>query len=113
MYEVENIFLAFIIIIVVVIPIIMVTWIGVESYKNPETTIITVKEKYLKDGTYMIVDTNNNTYQITDLTLKGKFNSSELYTKLEEGETYEIETTGSRIEWLSCYKNINIIKEVQ
>lgn len=104
--------LIFIIIITVII-IIIPTWIGIESYKNPETTIITVKEKYLKNGIYMIVDTNNNIYQITDLTFKRKFNSSELYVKLKEGETYEIETTGSRIEWLSCYKNINVVKEVR
>lgn len=100
----------------VIIPIFLI-WYIATPYQNPEIVIITVQEKYVKNskglGKYMIIDTNNNTYEITDLILKGKFNSSDLYAELKEGKTYEVEITGSRIEWLSCYKNINVIKETQ
>lgn len=100
----------------VIISIFLIWYIAI-PYQNPTVITITVQEKYVKNskglGKYMIIDTNNNTYEITDLIFKGKFNSSDLYAGLKEGETYEVEITGSRIEWLSCYKNINVIKEAQ
>lgn len=112
-----NFIKVFIYSIFIVISLIFLGWYMTIPYQNPEITTITVQEKYVKNlkglGKYMIIDTNNNTYEITDLIFKRKFNSSDLYAKLKEGKTYEVEITGSRIEWLSCYKNINAIKEVQ
>ncbi len=83
------------------------------GYCNHQELKIVVKDKYVKgqSGTYMVVDEEGNTYQITDLLFKGKFNSSDLYSQLEIGKKYDIETTGYRIPFLSWYKNINKISE--
>ena len=83
------------------------------NYSNEKVIEITIKDKYVKgqEGRYFIVDTDNNTYIIADLLLKNKFNSSDLYSKLEIGNKYKVETTGMRIHFLSKYQNINKIIE--
>lgn len=82
-------------------------------YTNNEIIEITVKEKYIKNGKdngkYLIVDINNNTYEITDLLFKKKFNSTDIYNSLEIGKKYKIKVSGKRIHYLSMYKNINKI----
>ena len=87
------------------------------GYSNETVLEITVKEKYIKNNgesyKYMIVDTNNNAYQITDLIFKGKWNSTDIYNQLEIGNEYEIKTTGKRIPFFSMYPNINEIKKVE
>lgn len=84
-------------------------------YGNNQTIKITVKDKYIKNGSqsgkYLVVDTNNNTYEITDLTFKGKFNSTDIYNQLEIGKTYKVEISGKRIHIFSWYQNINKIIE--
>lgn len=85
------------------------------EYGNNQTIEITIKDKFIKNGEdsgkYLIVDTNNNTYQITDLMFKGKFNSTDIYNALEIGKTYKVETSGKRIHFFSMYPNINKIIE--
>lgn len=83
------------------------------NYSNEKVVEITIKDKYVKgqEGRYYIVDTDNNTYIIADLLFKNKFNSSDLYSKLEVGNKYKVETTGMRIHFLSKYQNINKIIE--
>lgn len=86
------------------------------TYGNVQTIEITVKDKYIKRSCsekdkYLVVDTEGNTYQITDLTFKGKWNSTDLYNQLDIGKTYDIETSGIRNGFLSLYPNINKAKE--
>ena len=88
------------------------------KYENNQTIEITIKDKYVKNGKsgnsskYLVVDTDNNTYEVTDLFLKGKFNSTDIYNILEIGHTYRVEISGSRIRLFSMYPNINkVIKE--
>ena len=87
------------------------------NYQNPQELEITVKDKFIKNndksGIFLIVDENNNTYQITDLIFKGKFNSTDLYNQMEIGKKYKIETTGYRIHILSKYQNINKIYKLE
>lgn len=87
------------------------------DYGNEKTFEITVKDKYIKtygeQGKYLVVDTNNNTYEIEDLLFKGKFNSTDIYNNLDVGKTYTVTTTGYRMPSLSSYQNINIIEEKQ
>lgn len=84
-------------------------------YGNNQTIEITVKDKYIKNGSqsgkYLIVDSNNNTYQVTDLFFKGKFNSTDIYNQLEIGKTYRVEISGKRIHIFSWYQNINKVIE--
>lgn len=87
------------------------------TYGNVQTVEITVKDKYLKrsgssksNDKYLVVDTDNNTYEITDLTFIGKWNSTDLYNQLEIGKEYKITTSGIRNQFLSMYPNINRIE---
>ena len=86
-------------------------WLEVARYTNKEITEITIKDKYVdvnnENGVFLIVSMDNYTYKVSDLLFKGKFNSTDIYNNLEIGKTYEIETTGYRIPFLSEYKNIN------
>lgn len=85
------------------------------AYSNPEIIEIEVKDKFIKktgdEDYYMIVDTENNTYQISDLLFIGKFNSTDIYNQLEIGHKYKVEVTGIRNNFWSFYKNINKIIE--
>ena len=84
------------------------------QYTNPATFEITVAEKHpeIKNNQtfYVVLDSDGNAYKIDDLLLLGKFNSTDLYAKLEVGKAYRIETTGYRIRFLSEYPNINKIE---
>lgn len=99
------------IIIIVIIAVVSINY----TYGNEQNLEITVKDKYIKnnDGSdiYMVVDTNGNAYKITDMLFLGKFNSTDLYNKLNIGETYEIKTTGYRNKFFSSYPNINEIEK--
>lgn len=89
------------------------------EYSNKETIQIEVKDKYIKrqgsgetaKDVYMVVDTNNNTYEITDLMFIGKFNSTDIYNRLDIGQVYTVEVTGVRNNFMSWYRNINKIVE--
>ena len=84
-------------------------------YSNTEIIEIEVKDKFIKKtgdtDYYMIVDTENNTYQISDLLFIGKFNSTDICNQLEIGHKYKVEVTGIRNNFWSFYKNINKIIE--
>lgn len=69
----------------------------VESSGSGETT--STSSKYL-------VFTNNEVFENTDSWLYLKFSSSDLYSKLEEGQTYKVKVAGWRIPFLSWYRNI-------
>ena len=86
------------------------------GYMNTETTTCQVEDKWIKnydrDGVYL-VDCGKNIYKISDLFWKAKFDSSDIYGKLEKGKTYKITTSGFRIPILSEYKNINKVEKVR
>ena len=86
------------------------------EYQHEETIEITVKDKYIKrDGDldiYLVASEAGDTYKITDLLWKGKFNSTDLYNQLTIGKTYKVTVTGIRLQYFSMYKNINKIEEI-
>lgn len=87
------------------------------GYLNSQQLEITISDKYIKrkgqEDIYLIVDDNKNTYKITDLFLKFKFNSTDIYNELEIGKTYKVKTSGFRIKILSEYPNINKVEEIK
>lgn len=89
---------------------------GSLGYQNEEISNCTVEDKWIKrsgqDDVYL-VQCDNEIYEISDLMFKGKFNSSDIYANLKVGNTYEITTTGYRVEFFSCYKNINEYKLIE
>lgn len=99
------------IIIIVIIAVVSINY----TYGNEQNLEITVKDKYIKryddSDTYMIVDTNGNAYKIKDMLFIGKFDSTDIYNKLEIGGTYKIKTTGHRNKFLSGYPNINEVEK--
>lgn len=80
-------------------------------------SVIEIKDKFIKnyDGndTYIIVDSNNNSYRIKDLLFIWKFNSTDLYSSIEIGEKYRIQTTGIRFRLFSVYPNINNVEKIE
>lgn len=74
-----------------------------------ETVTITVTDKSVKrynDKDKYLIYTNEGTYEITDTVAYFRFNSSDLYGKIEVGKTYECKVCGWRIPIFSSYKNI-------
>lgn len=57
------------------------------------------KSKYL-------IFTESETFENVDAWLSGKFTSSDLYGKLNKGESYTVKVYGWRIPFLSWYRNI-------
>lgn len=86
------------------------------EYQNEETLEITVKDKYIKRNgdtdIYLVVSESGDTYKITDLLFKGKFDSTDLYNQLDIGKKYKITVTGIRLQYFSMYKNINKIEKI-
>lgn len=105
-----TIITSIVLIILFISPVIII---DVIRYSNETIVEIEIKDKYVKgeQGTYFVIDKNDNAYIIEDLIFKGKFNSTDLYNKLEIGNKYKIKTTGRRIHFLSMYPNINKILE--
>lgn len=58
-----------------------------------------VSSKYL-------IFTEHEVFQNTDNMLFGKFNSSDIYASLAEGETYKFKVNGYRLGLTSAYRNI-------
>lgn len=53
-----------------------------------------------------LVFTDAGTYQVTDTILFGRFDSSDVYGRLDEGETYQGRVAGWRVPFLSRYPNL-------
>lgn len=70
-----------------------------------------ISSKYLIYGE----DENGKTYVFEDIDtlFRGKFNSSDVYGALKEGETYELTVIGFRIHILNWYENIIDFKVVK
>ena len=101
--------------IAICIPII--SFIGFDIYSvygTKETVTITVTDKaikrYNKSDKYIIY-ADNETFEITDEFLLGRFNSSDDYGRLKVGETYIVTVNGWRVPFLSWYRNIIEINE--
>lgn len=107
--------LTIIYLIILLVGILVPIGITISQYTNNEEIEITVKDKYIKNGKdngkYLVVDEEDNTYEITDMLFKGKFNSTDIYNRLEIGKTYKVKISGHRIRFLSMYQNINEIIE--
>lgn len=111
-----NVLVGFIVGAIILAIVGVFVYFGTIEYQNEQTIEITVKDKYVKrDGEsdiYLVASEAGDTYKITDLLWKGKFNSTDLYNQLTIGEKYKITITGVRLQYFSMYKNINKIEQV-
>ena len=81
------------------------------SEKADET--ILVKDKWIKrvdDRDLYMIGTENEVLKIEDNWLK--WNSADLYNKIEIGKKYKITTTGFRSTFFSTFRNINSAERV-
>ena len=79
----------------------------------------TVTDKGIKrineEDKYMIyTDTGEGTevFQISDSLLAGRFDSADVYAKIQVGKTYDFSVRGDRNGFMSWYPNIYEVKEV-
>lgn len=82
---------------------------GVYSKVNQhwETFTVTKTERVNQgDNSKYLIYTDNGVYENTDNLLLGKFNSSDLYGDILEGERYTCNATGFRVPILSWYENL-------
>lgn len=98
------------IIIVFFAMILILTTIGTITYRNTiETVEIVVIEKervISNDTSKYLIFTEDEVFENTDTILFLKFNSSDIYRKLEVGKSYSVTVVGYRIPVISLYRNI-------
>lgn len=98
----------------------------VMNFSNDHTYTVTITDKervttqFAKDNIdskYLIYgeDENGKTYvfENTDTLFRGKFNSSDVFGALKEGETYELTVVGFRVHIFNWYENIIDFKAVK
>ncbi len=83
-------------------------------FNSKETISITVRDKErvcssADDCDYLIF-AEEGVYKNADAVLALKFNSSDLYNKLQPGQTYQVDVWGFRQPLLSMYPNILEVK---
>lgn len=89
---------------------------GCQDYMNERQVTCKVQDKWVKrsngDDVYL-VQCDDEVYKITDLTLYGKFNSTDIYARLKKNHKYKLTITGYRWRYWSEYPNINEYQEVK
>ena len=110
--------IALVVIAVIAIPVI--------SFRNDHAYTVTITDKERvttqvaegqTDSKYLIYgeDENGKTYffEDTDTLFRWKFNSSDVFGALKEGETYELTVIGFRVHIFNWYENIIDFKAVK
>lgn len=62
--------------------------------------------RYSSSSRYMVVDTNNNIYNFSDVWWRGDFNRVEEWNELKPGKKYRVNGWGYRVQWLGQYPQI-------
>jgi hypothetical protein len=89
---------------------------GINEASYQESKIITIAEKipsHGKDGKYLVIDTNENVYCVSDNMFINKFDASDRYASLHINSTYSVVIGGYRNHFWTWYPNILEIKEVK
>lgn len=110
----------------IILVVIAVIAVPVMNFTNDHQYTITITDKERVtiqsdkdniDSKYLIYgeDENGKTYvfEDTDTLFRGKFNSSDVYGALKEGETYELTVIGFRVHIFNWYENIIDFKAVK
>lgn len=94
----------------IVLILIASIWRPIDKVSNLREETIVVTDKMVKNDVYLIY-TKEATYEITDSWLYGRFDSSDLYGKIEVGKTYKVTVGGTRVHLLSVYPCIHEVSE--
>lgn len=65
-----------------------------------------------RKGSKYLVFTKNETFENTDELFFFKFNSSDIHGMMKEGSTYKAKVVGTRVTFLSWYRNIISVEEL-
>lgn len=89
----------------------------VAPFISGETRTLTIvkmeRVAHGQDSKYLIY-TDGEVFENVDCLVKGKFDSSDLYGKLQEGQTYKAEVYGWRVKpFLNWYRNILSVTPVE
>lgn len=97
---------------VLVVGLLFISWIGYSityALTSGQENIV-IKEKWTKfsgqDAKYLISSEDGQVFEISDSYIKMRFDSSNLYSNIEEGQKCNIKTQGWRFGLFSDYKNI-------
>lgn len=89
-------------------------------YSNVETTTITVNHKERTTSSngktttsYYLIYAEDETLTLRDDMLYGQFNSSDIYGRINIGESYRVKVLGVRVPILSWYRNIVSVESVE
>lgn len=85
----------------------------VSDYRWVTATVSDKGTKRHDDTERYLVYTTEGTFEITDSLFAGRFDSSDLYGKIEVGKTYQMYIAGERHPFLTMYPNLYEIKEVE
>jgi Protein of unknown function (DUF1523) len=91
------------------------------GHLDRETYRATVTDKQVKRANttdkYLVFtkleDGSVRVFENTDSPVELKFNSSDVYAKIEVGKKYDIATYGFRLQFFSMYENILDVKEIK
>jgi hypothetical protein len=104
-----------IVILIVIVLFIGFGWSCVANGNEEIHTNVTVDSKERvcdgKNTCKYLVFTDKGTYEVTDSVLRGRWNSSDVYGRLNEGQTYTFKVTGFRMPFFSSYQNIIEVTE--
>ena len=85
---------------------------AVIKVSNQQTYVVTVTEKgRVSDKSKYLVYTfdenkESRVFEVTDSLFKWRFDSADVYNRIEVGKTYKVTTGGFRVPILSMYPNI-------
>ena len=94
---------------------------AIMKVSNPQTYVVTVQSKERvqlnKSNSKYLVYTlddkkESHVFEVTDSLFKLRFDSADVYNKIQPGETYEFTTGGYRIPFFSMYPNIYEFRQV-
>lgn len=99
-------------VLIAIVILVITFWRPINKASEVRTEVIVVTDKMVKNDRYLIY-ASDNVYEITDSWLMGRFDSSDLYGKIEVGKTYKIKVGGKRDHFLSVYPCIHEVEEVK
>lgn len=98
-----------IVITIAVLTVVFNTTIQYSSASTYESCTVTDKDRISDD---MRVYSSCGVFWVKDMRFSGDFNSADLFSSIEEGKTYDFDTTGKRIPFLSMFPIIRNASEV-
>lgn len=89
----------------------------ISCYNTGKSYEVTITDKGIKDSKYMVFtkDEDENVYpfEVADNLFYFRWDSSDMYGKIEIGNTYKIKTIGWRVPLFSWYENIVSAEKIE